>query len=188
MALCSFGSAATTFFYLYHRNDPNATPESSTRWHFLAFFISAGLFSGLVSHVVATKVIFPRLLARASAQASIKASPAASAIAGSTSATAVTSTREILPSLGASGAVYATVTLSALAFPDAEIRLLLLPFFPIPISTGVGGIILLDVVGALRGWKLFDHYAHLGGAAAGAIYYYYGMPWWNFVKRTTGPI
>lgn len=152
-------------------------------WHFLAFFLSAGMFSGLVSHVVSTKILFPRLVARASTQASIRASPAASAIAGSTNVATAASKGEILPSLGASGAVYAAVTLSALAFPDAEVRLLFPPFFPIPITAGVGGIILLDIVGVIRGWKLFDHYAHLGGAAFGALYYYYGTSWWNFQRR-----
>ncbi|KAI6101336.1 hypothetical protein F5141DRAFT_1051357 [Pisolithus sp. B1] len=183
MALCSFGSAATTYFYFQQRNDQDALPEATSIWHFLAFFLSAGMFSGLVSHVVSTKILFPRLVARASTQASIRASPAASAIAGSTNVATAVSQREIMPSLGASGAVYAAVTLSALAFPDAEVRLLFPPFFPIPITTGVGGIILLDIVGVIRGWKLFDHYAHLGGAAFGALYYYYGTSWWNFARR-----
>lgn len=111
------------------------------------------MFSGLVSHAVATKVLFPRLVARASAQAAIRVSPAASAVAGATNATTTATSREILPSLGASGAVYAAVTLSALAFPDAEVRLLFPPFFPVPIIQGVGGLVLLDVVGAIRGWK-----------------------------------
>ncbi|KAL4066045.1 hypothetical protein V8B97DRAFT_2021162 [Scleroderma yunnanense] len=183
MALCSFGSAATSLFYFQQRGNPDLPPEASSIWQFLAFFLSAGMFSGLVSHVVTTKVLFPRLVARASTQAFIKVSPAASAVAGGTNAATKATAREILPSLGASGAVYAAVTLSALAFPDAEMRLLFPPLFPIPIIQGVGGLILLDVVGAIRGWKLFDHYAHLGGAAFGAIYYYYGMSWWSSVKR-----
>lgn len=187
MALCSFGSAATTCFYFQQRNNPDQPPEATSIWHFVAFFLSAGMFSGLVSHAVATKVLFPRLVARASAQAAIRVSPAASAVAGATNATTTATSREILPSLGASGAVYAAVTLSALAFPDAEVRLLFPPFFPIPIIQGVGGLVLLDVVGAIRGWKLFDHYAHLGGAAFGAVYYYYGTPWWNTVKNTVRP-
>ena len=116
-------------------------------------FLPAGMFSGLASHVVSTRVLFPRLVARASTQASIKVSPAASAVAGATTAATTATSREILPSLGASGAVYAAVTLSALAFPDAEVRLLFLPVFPIPIIQGVGGLILLDVVGVIRGWR-----------------------------------
>lgn len=34
--------------------------------------------------------------------------------------------------------------------------------------------------------RLFDHYAHLGGAAFGAMYYYYGLEWWSTVKRVVG--
>ena len=114
-------------------------------------FLPAGMFSGLAS--LATRVLFPRLVARASTQASIKVSPAANAVAGATTAATTATSREILPSLGASGAVYAAVTLSALAFPGAEVRLLFPPFFPIPIIQGASGLILLDVVGVIRGWR-----------------------------------
>ncbi|KAF9219802.1 rhomboid-domain-containing protein [Gyrodon lividus] len=176
LALASFGSAATQYFYLPQRDAPAPGPEATASWHFLAFFISAGLFSGLVSHVVATKVLYPRLLSQVATQARLRTSQAASAIAGdAVSAPA----REILPSLGASGAIYAAVTVSALAFPDAQVQLIFMPFFPISITTGVGGLVLLDIVGIIRGWKFFDHYSHLGGAAFGAFYYAYGHQWWN---------
>lgn len=29
---------------------------------------------------------------------------------------------------------------------------------------------------------MFDHYAHLGGAAFGAMYYMYGPEWWTFLR------
>lgn len=35
-------------------------------------------------------------------------------------------------------------------------------------------MITLDLVGLLRGWKLFDHAAHLGGAGFGLLYFTYG--------------
>ncbi|KIJ65121.1 hypothetical protein HYDPIDRAFT_153072 [Hydnomerulius pinastri MD-312] len=182
-ALTSFGSAATHYFYL-HPNTPEAGPEATAKWHFLAFFISAGLFSGLVSHTVATKILYPRLLSEISTQAKIKTSQAASAIVGDVGKAALSApARKILPSLGASGAIYAAVTVSALAFPDAQVQLIFPPFFPISITTGVGGMILLDLVGAIRGWRLFDHYAHLGGAAFGMFYYSYGNQWWASLKR-----
>lgn len=164
------GSAATWYFFVQQR-DFGLPPEATDRWHFLAFFLSgpslsftqtrtislpvspAGMFSGLVSHVASTKVLFPRLVKQMSTQASIKASPAASAIAGTLNNTPLATQRGILPSLGASGAVYASVTLTALAFPDTEVRLILPVFPPIPISMGVGGIVLMDVMGILRGWR-----------------------------------
>lgn len=83
-----------------------------------------------------------------------KAKPAdAAAVARTSEATAETSEKTILPSLGASGAIYAAVTLTALAFPHTEIALIIPPSFPIPIQWGVGGLVALDVIGALRGWR-----------------------------------
>lgn len=35
-------------------------------------------------------------------------------------------------------------------------------------------MVTLDVVGLLRGWRLFDHSAHLGGAIYGIWYYFSG--------------
>lgn len=60
---------------------------------------------------------------------------------------------DILPSLGASGAIYAMVTMTALAFPDAQVFLLFPPGLPLPITWGVGGMVAMDVLGVLRGWK-----------------------------------
>jgi rhomboid-like protein len=112
----------------------------------------------------------------------------------------------ILPSLGASGAIYSTVIMSTLAFPDAEVSLVFPPTPSFPIQYGVGGLVLLDCVGILRGWRygadlvfffhglcadvlvfcavgrFFDHYAHLGGAAFGALYHMYGMRVWDAMR------
>lgn len=35
-------------------------------------------------------------------------------------------------------------------------------------------MITLDLVGLLRGWRLFDHAAHLGGAFFGLLYFWKG--------------
>ncbi|KAG2071539.1 hypothetical protein BDR04DRAFT_1098000 [Suillus decipiens] len=182
MALASFGSAATHYFTLEQLKHGEHQQEATAKWHFLAFFISAGLFSGLVSHVAACKVLFPRLVNQYTASAVIKNSPAAAAISSTVVKTATTAPREILPSLGASGAIYAAVTVSALAFPDAQIGLIFPPFVSIPIQAGVGGLVMIDMIGIVRGWRMFDHYAHLGGAAFGVIYYMYGPQCWAFMR------
>lgn len=86
----------------------------------------------------------------------LAASATPSTTAASTAAAAAvaeTSAPTILPSLGASGAIYSAVTLTALAFPNTEIALLFPPSFPIPIQWGVGGLLAIDVIGALRGWR-----------------------------------
>ena len=79
----------------------------------------------------------------------------ASAVAA-TQTTAKTVTKavpDILPSLGASGAVYGCVTLTALAFPESQVALFIPPSYPISIQYGVGGLVLLDTIGIIRGWR-----------------------------------
>ncbi|KAH7913821.1 hypothetical protein BJ138DRAFT_1133792 [Hygrophoropsis aurantiaca] len=182
IALTSFGSAATTYLSGAQISDPDFPPESTSRWHFLAFYLSAGVFSGLVSHVAAAKVLYPRLVSQLA-----KAAPITPAVEMASKTSALPRVREILPSLGASGAIYAAVTLSALGFPDAEVTLMFPPFMPINIQTGVGALVLLDTIGILRGWRMFDHYAHLGGAAFGVMYYMYGPTWWNYLRGSIAP-
>ncbi|KAG5638563.1 hypothetical protein H0H81_011909 [Sphagnurus paluster] len=196
LALESFGSAA--YYYLIKEEDKAAPVqlESSAAWHFLAFFVSAGLFSGLVSHVVSAKVLYPRIVAQLSSPTNVvkttdtwAAAVAASAETAKTAATATANTaaRGILPSLGASGAVYGAVTMTALAFPESEVALFIPPSFPINIQYGVGGLLLLDVIGAMRGWRYFDHWAHLGGAAFGIAYYAYGPAFWTNLRKSFDP-
>ena len=73
--------------------------------------------------------------------------------------------------------------MTALAFPSAQISLVVPPSYPIDIQTGVAGLLLIDVVGALRGWRVIDHWAHLGGAAFGAAYWAFGPEMWTRLKR-----
>lgn len=39
------------------------------------------------------------------------------------------------------------------------------------------------MIGLVRGWRVFDHVAHLGGALFGLFYYVYGAAIWNAAKR-----
>ncbi|OBZ66849.1 Rho GTPase-activating protein 23 [Grifola frondosa] len=137
MALASFGSAASQYLINEQKNpekSPSRLTEATVKWHLLAFFISAGLFSGLVSHVVTARFIYPRLVARLTTSLKSSATgPMASSAAAAVSSKAATS--QILPSLGASGAV------------------------------------------------VFDHWAHLGGAAFGALYYAYGPQMWDRLRE-----
>ena len=59
---------------------------------------------------------------------------------------------KVLPSLGPPGAIYAVVTLTALAFQDAQVQPIFLPI-SVSITTGVGALMLADVVGVLCGSK-----------------------------------
>ncbi|KAJ7668330.1 hypothetical protein B0H17DRAFT_1087787 [Mycena rosella] len=167
MALTSF--AATTGYYLSTEQAAGGSNrlESTAGYHFLAFFITAGLFSSLASHVLRNR-LYDQFLARISRVG--KAGGVLPHIGGS---------------LGASGAIYATVTLTALAFPSIYVSPIFLPI-SIPIQIGVCGMILLDVVGFVRGWRMLDHFAHLGGAVFGAVYYHCGPRLWDLCRAFTG--
>ncbi|KAJ6591600.1 hypothetical protein DFH09DRAFT_1137486 [Mycena vulgaris] len=165
MALNSFG--VTVGHYLDEQQAQGASNrlESTAAYHFLAFFISAGLFSSLASHMVRTR-LYDRVVARLSPLAQ--------------------GSRPYLPgSLGASGAVYATVTLTALAYPHLGITPIFLNL-NIPIPIGVGALVLFDVIGFFRGWRVIDHVAHLGGAVFGAWYYLYGPRLWDLWREFAG--
>lgn len=112
----------------------------------------AGLFSSLVSHTISAKVIFPRLVSRIT---KAKSQPA-------TTQSIQDSVKEkILPSLGASGAIYSAVVVTALAYPHSEIALIFPPTPPIPIQWGIGALIALDCIGVIRGWR-YEYVTSLG--------------------------
>lgn len=139
----------------------------------------------------------------------------AGAVAAASSSTAAQTTAAvskippILPSLGASGAVYAAATMTALAFPDSQVALFIPPTYPINIQYGIGGLMMFDVIGIMRGWRsvgfilsflsfrshththmkttirTFDHWAHLGGAAFGIAYYKFGPRIWHQLREAS---
>ncbi|KAJ3827240.1 hypothetical protein EV361DRAFT_949663 [Lentinula raphanica] len=195
LALEGFGSAAAT----YLRQAQDKTPgqlESTTSYHFLTFFVSAGVFASLVSHVATVRFQYPKLIAQlasptskpqvtdtwASAVAAAASTTTAKSPASAAAAATTTAAASIKGSLGASGAVYSCVTLVALAYPEAQVSLIFPPVTPISIQTAVLGMVTLDMFGIYRRWKLLDHWAHLGGAVFGAFYYYYGPSLWSHTR------
>jgi rhomboid-like protein len=190
LALESFGSAA--YYYLVRDQGKASLPmlESSATYHFLAFFVSAGLFSSLASQIVTAKLRFPKLVVELASPASLprKADTWAQAVSATVASSKTAAVREatsaIRPSLGASGAIYACVTMTALAFPESQVALFIPPTYPIPIQWGVGGLVMRDIIGISRGWRMFDHWAHLGGAAFGVFYYNYGPPFWHWLRQS----
>lgn len=144
------------------------TPEASPTAHFLAFFVTAGTFAMLVSQI-ASAVRFHRLV-RGAVRLRTREADAVLARVGR-------------GSLGSSGAVYAALVLSALTFPQATVSLIVLPMASVPIQWGVAGMVALDALGLVRGWRTFDHAAHLGGALFGVLYYVWGPEVWERAKR-----
>ncbi|CAD6581028.1 MAG: hypothetical protein TREMPRED_002910 [Tremellales sp. Tagirdzhanova-0007] len=173
IALVSFGSSAYLFLSSPHDRTQSLSSSSHTP-HFLAFLLCAGLTSSLASHLWTNLFRLPRLLRSLSSPARLSSTQALAAH------------QAILPSLGASGAIYAALTMTACAYPDSQVGIIFIPFIRMPIGLGVTAIVALDLVGLIRGWRLFDHVAHLGGAFFGIVYYQYGRQLWVWTRRQLG--
>jgi len=65
---------------------------------------------------------------------------------------------KMIPSLGASGALFGLISSTAWMYPDASVYIIFLPFLPIKIPVALGAMMGLDLVGILKGWRMFDHY------------------------------
>ncbi|SPO32791.1 related to PCP1 - mitochondrial serine protease [Ustilago trichophora] len=162
LALWSIGGSA--LYYAAHRFDKAKwVAEASLTPHFLTFFTTAGMFAATVSHIVSS-LRFRRF-------ASLHGLALAQKTLGKQG------------SLGSSGAVYSALVMSAFAFPDAQLGIIFLPWISVPIGMGVVGVVAMDVVGIVRGWRMFDHWAHLGGAMFGCGYWYGGARIWEWVKE-----
>lgn len=140
IALTSFGAAAYSFLASPPPSS-GLTPSSTHTPHFLAFLAAAALFSSLSSHLYTNLLRLPRLLRSIRNPARLS------------SPQALANQQAILPSLGASGAIYAALTLTACAYPETSVGIIFVPFFAIPIGWGVCGMVAVDVIGLLRGWR-----------------------------------
>ncbi|KAI8590131.1 hypothetical protein BDZ88DRAFT_113281 [Geranomyces variabilis] len=85
--------------------------------------------------------------------------------------------RKPLSCLGASGALYATIVGCAALVPDMGVNLVFLPGVEFTIFNLVSAMVLVDMIGLIRGWAMLDHAAHLGGAAFGYLYVHNGGIW-----------
>lgn len=172
LAIFSFGGAGLTAYTFLH--DGNGyklhTPEATTLYHFVAFFITAGTFASVFSH------IFTRILLERAKQAF-----------GPEIARKITGR---IPGLGASGAGYALISASAFAHPkDREIQIAFIPQLHAPakdfLTTMISietGFLVLSLFRA-RFTGLFDHAAHMGGTLFGYLYFKYGNVCWERLKQ-----
>ena len=76
------------------------------------------------------------------------------------------------PMVGASGAIYGILAAFAILFPNFKVALIFLPI-PIAAKFFVPVLLGIDLLASFTGFSIFGlniaHYAHLGGAAVGAI-------------------
>jgi len=80
-------------------------------------------------------------------------------------------------SLGLSGVVYGVVALAAATRPDQAVHFVFLDK-PLRLADAVAALVAVDAIGALAGWRVLDHWGHLGGAAAGWAYSRWGGAAW----------
>lgn len=83
----------------------------------------------------------------------------------------------MVPSVGASGAIMALIGIVGTSFPDTRLSIAFVSqVFPHSFSAdaGVKGLIILDTLGVVFGWKFLDHAGHLGGMLFGIWYAKYG--------------
>lgn len=99
--------------------------------------------------------------------------------------------------------------ITGLAFPDAQVRMFFDGAPPFSIKWAIYGGVGFDILGVIYGWRYglfslypgnyrlffvsltvdfasmrrrFDHVAHLGGALFGAMYFSYGMQFWDWLR------
>lgn len=83
---------------------------------------------------------------------------------------------ELSPMVGASGAIYGILVAFAMMFPNSELMLI---FFPVPVKAKyfIPGLIALDLFSGISGSSVMGgniaHFAHIGGAIAGFLMFWY---------------
>lgn len=77
-------------------------------------------------------------------------------------------------SLGASGAIMAILAYVCTQYPDTKLSIMFIPQWQFSAGSAIQFIVGLDLAGLIFRWRLFDHAAHLGGAAIGIFWAYYG--------------
>lgn len=105
------------------------------------------------------------------------------------SCVAVLSKRPIKPSVGASGGVFALLSIWGCMNPESQVYFLIFPFVTFSAKKGIAALLCFDFVGLVRGWQVIDHAAHIGGAGLGIAFirlggfqyvvdYQKGIMWW----------
>lgn len=90
-------------------------------------------------------------------------------------------TAKNVSSLGASGALLGVIAYVCMKSPDSQLMLF---FIPILAGNAIKLVLVMDFVGLVARWRLFDHAAHLGGSLFGIWYATYGEQLFYQHRRT----
>ena len=85
--------------------------------------------------------------------------------------------------VGASGAIYGMLAAGAVLYPN--MRVYFLGFFPIPMKALAIILVVMSLLGVMRGDNQGGQAAHLAGLAAGAVYMLW--PRWQQAKKNRQP-
>ncbi|THH11872.1 hypothetical protein EW146_g7903 [Bondarzewia mesenterica] len=195
ISLPIFGSATSK--WMNREQEKRSVYESTDFYHMLAFLVTAAAFSNAVSYVAFFRLGYNQITARFSSVQK----PSRRLLPGSQFSFPVNWLRdrtsrffrsplarriEDMPppvSLGACGPIYAMATISALAYPDIQSSISWFPVSTTSLRCGLGGALLVDAFGIFYACTRFNHWAHIGGALFGALYYARGMNLWNLFRE-----
>ncbi|OCH87794.1 hypothetical protein OBBRIDRAFT_759176 [Obba rivulosa] len=178
MALSVFGR--TFAIHWYQWCVVREHPESTQKWHMLAFITSGGLWAMLLSHIAVARVQYPRLLSRLTRSAFLGLYQRA--VPKLHNASRVLDSAKSKAFLGLSGAIHSLFTFTALVNPDVGVALGFLPEYAINMCSGLYLLTAFNLLGVLRGWSTFNHWGNLGGIAFGAFYWVCGDGIWMHLK------
>lgn len=85
----------------------------------------------------------------------------------------------IIAAHGLSACAMGVLGAVTMLYPDNEVCLILFPFVKFKIINMIGPLILFELFGMLRGWRVMCHSAHLGGLL-------FGMSYFHILSKTKG--
>lgn len=95
--------------------------------------------------------------------------------------------KSIIPSLGASGGIWAVFAGAAVVAPYLKVGIIFIPGISFTISEFIPILMAFDAAGIILRWRTFDHIAHLAGAGVGLLYINYGkdkmLDFQKYLKR-----
>ncbi|KAH8929528.1 hypothetical protein BT69DRAFT_1315626 [Atractiella rhizophila] len=138
-------------------------PPTIGKYHFLAFYLTAGTLSVLASHVFHAVRINRLLIGGKGLSTSLKGA--------------------LNPAMTiTSGILYSWVAFEIVS-PLREGYVIFGPSNEFHVKWLGSGLLTFDFLGLYKGWLGYNHLANITGAVFGVFYFYIGKNWWNWVRE-----